>query len=138
MKLKVYTAIDRSNHCSVGLRFIGIRRKARRVTLSRLFVKDEGIELNDATYAILSFDEESKADWYIALGDYPQGFKVNSSKDKSKYGTTHYFAIGQVAAQILDTCKIKESANFLVAEKPIESDGVKWYKIITAKPVSSK
>ena len=138
MKLKVYTAEDRSSHFSVGLRSISIRRKARQVTLSRRFVKDEAIDSDDSMFAILSFDEDSKADWYIAIGNYPNGFKVNSREDQNKKGKTHYFSIGQVAGQILDTCKIKESAAFLVAENPIEADGVKWYKIITAKPVNSK
>lgn len=138
MKLKVFTIEDRADRTEAGLRSVSVRRKGRQVTLSRRFVSDENVKKDDTTFALLAFDEDSKQDWYLTIGNHPNGYKVNDRTDKSGKGLTHYFSVGKVAWKLLDTCKIKESGSFLVAEKPTVIDGVTWYKIITAKPITSK
>ena len=127
MKLKVFTIEDRVDRTATGLRSVSVRRKGRKVTLSRRFVSEENIKKDD-----------TKQDWYLTIGNHRNGYKINDHGDKSGKGFTLYFCVGKVAGELLDTCKIKESGTFLVAENPTEFLGVTWYKIITAKPINSK
>lgn len=138
MKLKVFTIEDRVDRTATGLRSVSVRRKGRQVTLSRRFVSEENIKKDDTTFALLAFDEDSKQDWYLTIGNHRNGYKINSHGDKSGKGFTLYFCVGKVAGELLDTCKIKESGTFLVAENPTEFLGETWYKIITTKPINLK
>lgn len=140
MKLKVFKR-ERTHAGVELLRTLSVRRKAHNVTLSTLFVKQEGIKSDDTTFAVLALDEDSKNDWYIAIGNFTDGFKVNEKNNKTankSYGKSYYFSCGSTASVFLDAAKCKNYGMFLVSEKPQEIDGVKWWKIITSKPVRTK
>jgi len=140
MKLKVFKR-ENSRATAVGLRTLSVRRKAHNVTLSVLFCRQEGIRTDDTTFALLSFDTDSKNDWYIAIGNFTDGFRIcskNNKTNKAVCGKSYYFACGDTASVLLDAAKCKSYGMFLVSERAQEIDGVKWYKIITSKPVRTK
>lgn len=140
MRLKVFKK-ERTYAGAGLLRTLSVRRKAHNVTLSSLFVKQVGIKSDDTTFAVLALDEDSKNDWYIAIGNFTDGFKVNKKTNKTSnktYGVSYYFCCGDTANVFLDAAKCKNYGMFLVSEKPQEIDGVKWWKIITSKPVRTK
>lgn len=138
MKLKVFTTADsRSNHRSQGLRSLTVSRKLHSVSFSTLLSRD--LEIPKGATAYLAMDEESKNDWYVAVGQFPDGYNLCIRKPKVATQTSqYYFRCGEVANKFIVANKAKDICCCLVSEQAQVIDGVKWYKIITSKPVRTK
>lgn len=138
MKLRVFTTADsRSGNRAQGVRSITIRRKQHSASFSALLSRE--LVVNEGDTAYLAMDEESKNDWYFAIGQFPDGYRLSIRKPKVEtQSSLRYFCCGDVAVKFLEANKSKDICACLVAEKPQEIDGVKWYKIITSKPLRSK
>ena len=113
MKLKVFTIEDRVDRTATGLRSVSVRRKGRQVTLSRRFVSEENIKKDDTTFALLAFDEDSKQDWYLTIGNHRNGYKINGHGDKSGKGFTLYFCVVRSQGNSLTLAKSKSQAHSL-------------------------
>lgn len=138
MKLRVFTTADsRSENRAQGVRSVTVRRKTHSVSFSALLSRELGVQENDTAY--IAMDEESKNDWYFAIGNFADGYHLSIRKPKVEtQSSLRYFCCGDVAVKFLEANKAKDICACLVAEQPQEIDGVKWYKIITSKPLRSK
>lgn len=138
MKLKVFTTADsRSNSHPQGVRCITVRRKQHSVSFSAILSRE--IEVKEGDTAYLAMDEESKNDWYFAIGQFPDGYRLCLRKPKVEtQSSLRHFCCGNVATKFLEANKAKDICACLVSEQPQEIDGVKWYKIITSKPLRVK
>lgn len=138
MKLRVFTTADsRSGNYQQGVRSVTVRRKTHSVSFSALLSRELNVQEGDTAY--LALDEESKNDWYFAIGQFPDGYRISTRKPKVEtQSSLRYFCCGNASVKFLEANKAKDICACLVAEQPQEIDGVKWYKIITSKPLRSK
>lgn len=139
MKLKVFTTADsRTSSRSLGVRAITVRRNTKTVSFSALLSREFLPESSKST-AYLAMDEDSKNDWYIAVQEQTDGYHICTRKPRTPtQSSLLYFCCGAVAMKFLEANKAKDYCSCLVSEKPVEIDGVKWYKIITSKPIRTK
>jgi len=140
MRLKVFTRKDnraKGRSCAT-LRTIHVIGRNTSCLLSTYFSR-EIAKSEGNTNALLAFDTGSKNDWYVAFGKFNEGFNLLHKKgltaNQSGYS---YFCCGDVARKFLAANKAKNSCLCLVSEKTMEIDGIRWYKIVTSKPVRSK
>lgn len=138
MKLRVFTTADsRSGYSQQGVRSVTVRRKQHSVSFSALLSRE--LNVQEGATAYLAMDEESKNDWYFAVGNFPDGYRMCLRKPKVEtQSSLRYFCCGDVSVKFLEANKAKDICACLVAEQPQEIDGVKWYKIITSKPLRTK
>lgn len=129
MKLKVFTKEDGLTR-NIGLRTVAISTKNCSCTLSVSLTDNSAKNFG---YALLALNESSN-EWYIAFGNFDNGFKLREKKNL-KGNSQLYFHCGNVAKIFLEKNKIKTSCTCLVSENQIDIDGTKWYKIVNSKPI---
>lgn len=112
-------------------RLVNANRKGGDFSFNSKCIRDFGLD-NDIRILIAK-DTDSRNDWYVAFGsELPGGMKLRAQgKPTSGYRAQYKTA----AVEILDSVKAEKSATFLIAAKPIEQDGIEWYRIITANPI---
>ena len=121
-------------------RLVNANRKGGYFSFNSKCIRELG--LTNETRILIAKDEESRNDWYVAFGEKLDGMKLRAQgKPTSGYRaqgkpTSGYRAQYKTAAiEILDSVKAEKSATFLLAAKPIEQDGIEWYRIMTATPI---
>lgn len=81
MKLRVFTTADsRCGSRQQGIRSVTIRRKTHSVSLSALLSRELNVKEGDTAY--IAMDEESKNDWYFAIGQFDDGYHLSIRKPK--------------------------------------------------------
>lgn len=112
-------------------RLVNANRKGGYFSFNSKCIRDFGLD-NDIRILIAK-DTDSRNDWYVAFGsELPEGMKLRTQgKPTSGYRAQYKTA----AVEILDAVKAEKSATFLIAAKPIEQDGIEWYRIMTANPI---
>lgn len=112
-------------------RLVNANRKGGYFSFNSKCIRDLG--LTNETRILIAKDEESRNDWYIAFGkELPESMKLRAQgKPTSGYRAQYKTA----AIEILDSVKAEKSATFLLATKPIEQDGIEWYRVMTATPI---
>lgn len=112
-------------------RLVSANRKSGCFNFNSRCLRDLG--LTNETRILIAKDDESRNDWYVAFGkELPEGIRLKAQgKPISGYRAQYKAAV----VEILDSVKAEKSATFLLAAKPIEQDGIDWYRIMTATPV---
>lgn len=112
-------------------RLVNANRKGGYFCFNSKCVRDLG--LGNGKGILIAKDDESRNDWYVAFGkELPESMKLRAQgKPISGYRAQYKAA----AVEILDSVKAEKSATFLIAAKPIEQDGIEWYRIMTATPI---
>lgn len=74
-------------------------------------------------------DDETE-DWYISRTEGLEGFNV--WKDKR----CAWFSAGFIVQRLMKQAKVeRRSVQFMIAKKPLEVDGVLYYKILLSNPI---
>ena len=127
MKLIIYN-IENSKADRTGERLCRVNRKTGVISFSGEMVKC--LELKAGDRVQLANDEENKKNWFICKTDSEAGFPI-TGKDKTLLIRNSF-----VAGLLLSSVKIEKSASFLIANDAEEIDGVKYYQLITTKPIN--
>lgn len=113
--------------------------KTGQLYIAKQLQKDLNLEAN--TSLIIAKDSDSKCDWFVAFGvdnDNAYRLLVKNNGSKECRQQSLYTTARQVVQGILKNLKGKQAASLLVGNTPVDIDGVKWYKLITAKPIRLK
>lgn len=131
MKLQIIQrAHGGGNSPQSQVRLVNANRKGGHFSFNYKCVRELGLTCE--TRILIAKDEESRNDWYVAFGKELDGMKLQKQgKPTGGYKARHKIA----AIEILDSVKAEKSATFLLAAKPIEQDGIEWYRIMTATPI---
>ena len=142
MNLKIYDNNSRSaNHgFRAGVRSIGVGIKNGAITFSALIAKELGLNVGDH---ILFAQDEDNGDWFVGKTSAENGLILRAKKNggwakKCRQSITLYFCNRLIVSKLLDACKAKNSATFLIATKPVKADGQEWFKVVTSKPLRIK
>ncbi len=92
------------------------------------------LNLKNGQEVLVAKDEKSKK-WYITFDSGLQGFKLHKLNNQGGHQHRLCFISRRPAHLLLDEVKATKAATFMLAKKPIEIDGHKWYRIITNDPV---
>lgn len=132
MKLQIIKrAYGGGNFLKAQERLVTVNRKGGYFSFNGKCMRDLG--LSNETKILVAKDEDSRNDWYIAFGkELPESMKLRA-QGKPTYGYRAQYKLA--VREILDSVKAEKSATFLLAAKPIEIDGIKWYRIMTSTPI---
>lgn len=117
------------------------RHNALRQRLMTTTVFDE--DAFQETYLAMreTLSPDTAGDWFISKTDSPDGLSLRLKKnggwaknDKAS-SFTLYFCNRFIAQHILATVKAKKAATLLVSAKPVQAEGLEWFKVVTAKPL---
>ena len=136
MKLSIFNKErNGSGRVTSNVRSVNVNRKNGGFVFS--LALSESIGMKKGEYVMFAKDEDSKSDWYMCVTQSDLGYAIfQKSGGKAEIRTRSLYATSKFAAQgILDDVKAKRAASFLVAMKPVEMDGLKWYRIITDRPL---
>ena len=138
MELKIYRAQAPGGRLMANLRYISLHRNGGQIFLSaRLCVE---LDMTTDHRLLIARDGESGR-WYMSFGEAkscPGGIRLRKSGKtaEARARTRALTASNREAGEdILDDVGADNSAVFLVDMKPKEQDGLKWYQILTKRPV---
>lgn len=100
------------------------------------------MDLRHGSRLNMAHDEENPKDWYLCRTQDEAGFLLRGDRHKEPPKTKRHAVSGVefsnvcLATKLLALVKTEcFSVRFLVAKEPVEVDGVKYYKILTANPI---
>ena len=137
MELKIYRA-QATGGAVANLHYVSVHRNGGRVYLSPRLCEE--LDVMTGHRLLLAQDGE-RGGWYMAFGDsegFDGGVRLRkNAKTPEARERTRALTGGnrQAAGKILDEVDADRSAVFLVDLRPKEQDGMKWYQILTRRPV---
>lgn len=140
MNFKVFTTLDSRGKRTYSntIRTITFNRRTHSANFSSAFSR-ELAGLDNKRNVYLALDEDTKKDWYVTFGDMSDGFRLSMKKRKTPtQSDLYYFCCGEVCIKFLTANGAKTTCSCLISEKAVEVNGVKWYKIVTSKPIRKK
>lgn len=135
MNLKIY---NHEQPRKSKVQTVGVNRYGR-FTFSQaavtLFALKDGMRISFAK------DNDSRNDWYVAF-DTDKGsvlrFTVRKRADRENPTRATITTNRRAANAILDSISVEKGATFLISQKPVIVFGIKWHRLITAKPIVIK
>lgn len=109
---------------------IRLNRKNGLITLSRSLVRKLG--LKDKDRLLFALDEE-KQEWYMRVTDDKMGFTIRCN---CKPGAR--FTCRILVDHLLKKIKNIDHVSLLVAQNPIEIDGIEHFRVLASKPLIYK
>lgn len=133
MKLQIIKRARRGGGCQE--RLVSVNRKGGYFSFNTQCTQQIG--LNTDSRMLIAKDEDSRCDWYVAFDKgQSEGMKLTpqGKQRESSYRVQHKTA----AEALLNAVKAERGATFLIAAKPVHIDGIDWYRIMTANPLSKR
>ena len=93
--------------------------------------KTMSIELGILSGGRVNFAQDDETeDWYIPRTEGLEGFNVWKDKRCAR------FSAGFIVQRLMKQTKVeRRSVQFMIAKKPMEGDGVLYYKILLSNPI---
>lgn len=106
---------------------IRLNRKNGLITLSGALVRKLG--LKDKDRLLFALDEESQ-EWYMRITDDKLGFTIRCT-----YKPGARFTCRILVDHLLKKIKNIDHVSLLVAQNPVEIDGVEYHRVLASKPL---
>lgn len=134
------TIFDKNNSRRIyqnNVRTVNFNRQRCAISFSNVLREEHDYGKNTV---ILGRDEQgNKVNWYVCFDAGERGYELKEWKNDKKGAQGYYFICSHIVNNILnDSTKSEKSSTFLVSEKPVVMDGLKWFKIILSNPIRVK
>lgn len=124
-KLKIYDVNNTPKTNVRGKAFIHITKNGI-FTFNKPMVEKLGLKIGDSLR--IANDEANPKDWYLLLGEHPDGFKV-----RKKTADTVLFNAAGIADLIFKSLKTTpKPGRILIGAEPVEVDKLKVWPLITS------
>lgn len=130
MKLKIFNKencmlyFDRKDEWSIRIDISGL------INFSRTLAKGMGVEDKSRVFFLL--DLKNKKNWYLCKTDDESGFVIRDEKSGIRFRNR------ALVTKLLGNAKRNDSIVYLIAKKPVENNGIKYFKVLTTAPKKSK
>lgn len=115
---------NRKDEWSIRIEISGL------IIFSRTLAKAMGIKDKSRVFFLL--DLKNKKNWYLCKTDDESGFVIRDEKSGIRFRNR------TLVAKLLGDAKRNDSIVYLIAKKPVESNGIKYFRVLTTTPKKSK
>lgn len=110
---------------------LNVNFKSGNFYLNDLIRQDLDLKCGDS--AVVAYDEDGK-EWYISFDPNVNGFRLHKLCNQGGKQSRLVFGCRPAVVRMLENLPVKSGVTFIVARRPKEEDGCKWYRIMTQKP----